>query len=118
LLDAVVCGERRDLPVNLPNAGNVANLPDGAVVEIVGIADAAGVRGRDATEIPGLLGEYVRRVHTAQEWTVEAALTGDRELVLQAMLADAVATQVSYDDVVAMTGEMLDATARWLPQFA
>ena len=54
------------------------------------------------------MGEYLRRVNIAQEWTVEAALTGDRTLVLEAMLADAMATQISYDDLVTMTGEMLD----------
>jgi alpha-galactosidase/6-phospho-beta-glucosidase family protein len=63
------------------------------------------------------MGEYLRRANVAQEWTVEAALTGDRTLVLEAMLADAMATQIAYDDVVAMTDEMLTATARWLPQF-
>jgi alpha-galactosidase len=117
LLDGMVTGQSRALPVNLPNAGNVTNLADGAVVEIMGVADADGVRGRDTTTVPGIMGEYLRRVNTAQEWTVEAALTGDRTLVLEAMLADAMATQIAYDDLVAMTGEMLTATARWLPQF-
>jgi len=118
LLDGIVTGQSRALPVNLPNAGNVTNLADGAVVEIMGVADADGVRGRDTTTVPGIMGEYLRRVNTAQEWTVEAALTGDRTLVLEAMLADAMATQIAYDDLVAMTGEMLTATARWLPQFS
>jgi alpha-galactosidase len=118
LLDGMVSGHERALPVNLPNRGNVTNLADDAVVEIMGVADASGVRGRDATTVPGILGEYLRRVNTAQEWTVEAALTGERALVLQAMLADAMATQIAYDDVVAMTGDMLDATAAWLPQFS
>jgi len=95
----------------------VTNLADGAVVEIIGVADGSGVRGRDRTTVPGVMGEYVRRVNVAQEWTVEAALTGDRLLVLEAMLADAMATQIAYDDVVAMTDEMLAATAPWLPQF-
>ena len=40
------------------------------------------------------------------------------ELVLEAMLADPIAAQLSYENVVAMTDEMLAATARWLPQFA
>jgi alpha-galactosidase len=118
LLDGVVSGRSRALPVNLPNAGNVTNVPDGAVVEIMGVADAAGVRGRDSTTVPGVMGEYLRRAQVAQEWTVEAALSGNRALVLEAMSADALATQICYDDVVAMTDEMLAATARWLPQFA
>ncbi len=117
LLDGIVTGNARSLPVNLPNRGNVTNLPDDAVVEIMGVADRDGVRGRDRTTVPGVMGEYARRANVAQEWTVEAALTGDRTLVYEAMLADAMATQVSYDDVVAMTNDMLSATARWLPQF-
>ena len=117
VLDGIVTGKPRSLPVNLPNRGNVTNLPDDAVVEITGIADGDGIRGRDTTTVPGILGEYLRRVHQSQEWTVEAALTGDRTLVLEAMLSDAMATQISYDDLVTMTDEMLAATARWLPQF-
>lgn len=118
LLDGMVTGTARALPVNLPNAGNVTNLPDGSVVEIMGISGAEGVRGRDTTTVPGIMGEFLRRINVVQEWTVEAALTGDRGLVLEAMLADPMAQQLPYESVVAMTGDMLDATARWLPQFA
>ena len=46
LVDAVVTGKARRLPVNIPNAGNVTNLPDGAVVEIMGTVDGTGARGR------------------------------------------------------------------------
>jgi alpha-galactosidase len=118
LIDALVTGRTRHIPVNLPNAGNVTNLPDGAVVEIMGeIADGE-VRGRDRTTVPGVMGEWLRRVHVSQELTVEAALTGRRDLVLEAMLADPSCAVLAYDDVVAMTDELLAATAPWLPQFA
>jgi len=36
---------------------------------------------------------------------------------LEAMMADPMAGQLAYDDIVAMTDEMLAATAPWLPQF-
>jgi alpha-galactosidase/6-phospho-beta-glucosidase family protein len=36
---------------------------------------------------------------------------------LEAMMADPMAAQLAYDDIVAMTDEMLAATAPWLPQF-
>jgi len=118
LLDGIVTGEARSLPVNLPNRGNVSNLADGAVVEIIGVADGSGVRGRDHATAPGIMGEFLRRINTVQEWTVEAALTGDRTLVLEAMMADPMAGELAYDDIVTMTDEMLEATAPWLPQFA
>jgi alpha-galactosidase/6-phospho-beta-glucosidase family protein len=118
LLDGIVTGKARALPVNLPNAGNVTNLPDGSVVEIMGIADGSGVRGRDRATVPGVMGEFLRRINVVQEWTVEAARRGDRTLVLEAMMADPMAGQLAYDDIVTMTDRMLAATAPWLPQFA
>ena len=117
LLDGMVTGRRQHLPVNLPNEGNVTNLDAGAVVEIMGVADASGVHGRDKTTVPGIMGEFLRRINVVQEWTVEAAIAGDRELVLEAMLADPIAAQAPYEQIIEMTGEMLAATARWLPQF-
>ncbi len=117
LLHGMVSGESQVLPVNVPNRGNVTNLADDAVVEVIGVADARGVAARDRTTVPGIMGEYLRRINLVQEWTVEAALTGDRGLVLQAMLADPLAAQLAYEDVVTMTEQMLEATAPWLPQF-
>ena len=63
------------------------------------------------------MGEYLRRVAFAEELTVEAALTGDPTTVLEAMLADPLVGRLPYEHVVAMTGELLTATADWLPQF-
>ena len=104
LLDGMVGGKPQHLPVNLPNEGNVTNLDAGAVVEIMGVADGAGVRGRDKTTVPGIMGEFLRRINVVQEWTVEAAVAGDRELVLEAMLADPIAAQLPYEQIVEMTG--------------
>ena len=32
-----------------------------------------GVRGRDQATVPGIMGEFLRRINVVQEWTVEAA---------------------------------------------
>jgi alpha-galactosidase len=117
LINAVVTGKERWLPMNLPNTGQVTNLPDGAVTECIGLAGASGVRPRDQVTVPGILGEYLRRINVSQELTVEAALTGNRTTVLEAMLADQMAGRLPYEHVVAMTDELLAATAPWLPQF-
>jgi alpha-galactosidase len=117
LLDGLVSGQRHDLPVNLPNSGQVEGLPERVVVECIGTADADGLRARDHVAIPGFLGEAVRRVAAAEELTVEAALRGDRNLVLEAMLADPLAGSIPYEHTVAMTDDLLAATSAWLPQF-
>ncbi len=117
LLDGLLGDTQRVLPVNLANRGQVMNLADDVVVECMGVVDAGGVCPRDVTAVPGMIGEYVRRVSVSQEFTVEAALSGDRDLVLAAMLADPLAGRMPYERVVALTDDLLAATNPWLPQF-
>jgi alpha-galactosidase/6-phospho-beta-glucosidase family protein len=69
-------------------------------------------------EVPSVLGELLRRVVASQELTVEAALSGSRTTALEAMLADPMAGSLPYEHVVAMTDELLAATAAWLPRFS
>jgi alpha-galactosidase len=116
LIDAAVSGRRVDLPVNLPNTGQAPDLPADAVLECMGTVDATGIRARDVAS-PGALGEHLRRIITSQELTVEAALTGNRDTVVQAMLADPMAGALPMEHVVSMTDELLAACAPWLPQF-
>jgi alpha-galactosidase len=88
------------------------------VVERIAVAGAEGIRGRDRAVAPPVLGEYLRRVSASQELTVEAALSGSREKAFEAMLADPLAGRTDFDRLARMTGEMIDATKPWLPQFA
>jgi alpha-galactosidase/6-phospho-beta-glucosidase family protein len=114
LIDSVVTGTERHLPVNLPNTGQVIGLPEGVVVECIGTIDGTGVRARD-TASPGALTEHLRRVVTSQELTVQATLSEDRGQVLQAMLADPIAGTLPWEHLTAMTDELLARTSAWLP---
>jgi alpha-galactosidase/6-phospho-beta-glucosidase family protein len=105
-------------PLNIPNHGQVADLPPDPVVESMCVVDADGIRGRDVVSLPPALAETLHRVSAAQELTVEAGLTGSRERVMEALLVDPLAGRIDYDEMVAMGDEMLAATKRWLPQFA
>jgi len=118
LIDAVVTGEECTITANLPNTGQVENLPGGTVVECMAIVDASGARPRDRVLVPSVLGEHLRRVAYSQEHTVDAAISGDRTAVYEAMLTDALAGSLPYEHLVAMTDDLLGATAQWLPQFA
>jgi alpha-galactosidase len=117
LLDSILRERPTPLPVNLPNTGQVENLPDGVVVECMGLATGGRVTPRDHARVDSILGEQLRRVVVAEELAVEAALTGNRTTVLEAMLADPMAGRLPYEHVVAMTDELLAATRPWLPQF-
>ena len=105
-------------PLNIPNAGQVPDLPDDVVVEAMCVVDGNGAHGRDDAALPPAMAEALRRVSASQELTVEAALTGDRDTVFAAMLADPLAGRIDYDSLGEMTDELLAATKPWLPQFA
>ncbi len=105
-------------PLNIPNEGQVADLPLGVTVESMCIVDGGGVRGSEAVSLPAGMAEALRRVSASQELTVDAAISGDRDAVFAAMLLDPLTSRLDYDEVAAMTDEMLAATAAWLPQFA
>ena len=118
LIDSLVTGERRELPVNIPNAGQAPYLPADVVVETMCIVDADGIRGRDEIVPPAVCAAWIRRHVEVQELTVEAALTGDRDAVRAAMALDPLCGRADLRDIEAMTDELLAATAAWLPQFA
>ncbi len=118
LIDSRLRDRPRHFPLNIANHGQVPDLPEGAIVESMVCVDASGARGRDVAPVPVVLADYLRRVSASQEKVVEAALTGERDVVFEAMLLDPLASRIDYDELGRMTDEMLAATARWLPQFA
>jgi alpha-galactosidase len=118
VIDSFLRDKERHLPLNIPNAGQCPDLPDDVVSESICVVDGNGIRGGEPTRVPFVLAECIRRVSASQEATVEAALTGDRKKAVEAMLLDPLAGRIDFDRVEQMTGELLTATARWLPQFA
>ena len=111
-------GTRGEYPGNLPNRGQVVGLPEGAVVEGICVADGDGIRPRDVVTLPEPALAALGPVIAAQELTVEAALTGSRDLVVEAMRTDPLAARVASADIPAMVDEMLAATGPWLPAFS
>ncbi|MDR3648219.1 MAG: hypothetical protein P4L20_03925 [Acidimicrobiales bacterium] len=118
VIDSLVTGTHRELPLNLPNAGQCPDLPADAVVEAICVVDGDGMRGRDVAPAPAPFAELLRRHVAVQELTVEAALTGDRALARQAFALDPLAGRGDLRDTEAMVEELLEGTSRWLPQFS
>lgn len=118
VIDSLLTGTRRELPVNIPNAGQCADLPDGAVVESICVVDDGGVVGRDRAAAPPAFAELLRRHVAVQELTVTAALGGDRQLAAAAFELDPLSGRGDLRQVESMVDELLAGNARWLPQFA
>ena len=118
IIDSLVTGTHRELPLNLPNRGQAPYLPDDVVVETMCVVDADGIRGRDALVPPAPCAEWTRRHVAVQELTVEAAVNGDADLVRAAIELDPLGGRIDARSIETMTTELLAATAQWLPQFA
>jgi len=103
------------LAVNLPNQGYIANLPDGAIVEVPGLASGAGVKGLGVGHLPDGIAELCRREITVGQLCVDAAVTGDRRTALQCLLLDPVVTDL--DMAVKILDDYLKAYRGFLPQF-
>jgi alpha-galactosidase len=115
VIDSLVTGAPRELPLNLPNAGQAPYLPADVVVETMCVVDGDGFRGRDAVTPPAVLAEWLRRHVAVQELVVEAAVTGDGDLARAAFALDPLAGRGDLRDTEAMADELLAATAAWLP---
>jgi len=118
VIDSLMTGRTRFFPLNVPNTGQVADLPADVVTESICSVDGDGVRGGPPVAAPPALAGSLQQVSAAQELTVDAALTGDRDQVFAAMFVDPLAGRIDFDQLAAMTDEMLAATKPWLPQFA
>lgn len=117
VIDSLLTGTRREVPLNLPNSGQCPDLPADAVVEAMCVVDEDGMRGREAARAPAPLAELLRRHAAVQELTVEAAVTGDRDLVGAALALDPLAGRGDLRDIDAMADELIAGAAQWLPQF-
>jgi len=101
--------------VNLPNKGQIPNLPEDAIVECPGIADGSGLRhvGQPPMDA-GIAGTLATRFQWV-ETVVEAALEGSRDKFVQALLIDGAVKSVSM--ATRLADELLSVHVRFLPQF-
>jgi alpha-galactosidase len=115
VIDSLVNGTHRELPLNRPNQGQAVGLPEDAVVETMCVVDGEGIRGREEVTAPAAITEWARRHVATQELTVEAALTGDLDAARAAFAADPLTSRLDLREMDAMVTELLQATAPWLP---
>jgi alpha-galactosidase len=115
VIDSLVNGTHRELPLNRPNQGQAVGLPEDAVVETMCVVDGGGIRGREEVTAPAAITEWARRHVATQELTVDAALTGDLDVARAAFGADPLTSRLDLREMDTMVTELLQATAQWLP---
>jgi alpha-galactosidase len=117
IISAIIGNYFHRMPaINMVNTGQIANLPTGVFVETPAVVDGSGIYPVAMGTLPKALAAFNRRDIDQTELIIEAGATGDRNLVLQAMLLDPVIDNVRNAET--MLDEMLKINARHLPQFA
>jgi alpha-galactosidase len=116
IISALATGGRYEGIMNLPNRGQVPNLPPEVVVETLGVVEGGSAAGLPAGAASPAIEAILLRHIANQELTVEAALTGSRTLALQALLGDALCPP-DLHAAEQMLGEMFEANRRYLPHF-
>jgi len=88
IIHSMLTGTEREIHANVVNRGLIANLPEGAVVEVPATVTAAGIAPIAVGAIPSQGAVHNRTYLSVAELTIEAARTGNRDLVRQALLVD------------------------------
>lgn len=115
IIDCIRADAGRIYSANLPNHGQIPNLPLDAIVEGPAVAEANGLRPLMQPPLsPGLAGTLAARLQWV-ETTVDAALEGSRDMFIQALLLDGAVR--SIDIAERLADDLLSAQAAYLPQF-
>jgi alpha-galactosidase len=118
ILEAMETGEPFHLNGNVRNEGFITNLPDGCCVEVPVTVDADGLHPQVVGDLPAQLAAMNQSNVSVQTLAVEAGLTGDPELIMQAIAMDPLTSACcTLKEIRDMTAEMLEAEREWLPQF-
>lgn len=101
--------------VNIPNSGQIPNLPIGTIVETNALFRKDRVEPIMAGPIPNPIYGMVATHVSNQETIVKASLTDDKKLAFSAFVNDPLVT-LPYAEAEALFEEMLENTKDYLPE--
>jgi alpha-galactosidase len=116
IVEGLLGGEEIYRPaVNIPNQGHIANLSEGVIVEVPALVGGWGIQGLNVGPLPEIIAELCRREAAVASLAVDAAVTGDRQTALQALLLDPCLNDL--ETARAILDAYLAEYAAYLPQF-
>jgi alpha-galactosidase len=116
IIRSVIHDRRDTFSCNVINRGVIPGLPDDAAPEVPGIATSRGIRPMSVPDLGGPLTAILNRRLSSVYLALEASMTGSRDLVIEAMIADGGVTDTAV--ATTLTDELLTAQARHLPRFS
>jgi len=100
--------------VNIPNSGQVMNLPLGSVVETNAVFSKDSIIPLMAGSIPDDVNSLIKRHVINQETILKAALLKDKDLAFRAFAIDPLMT-LPLNEAKKLFNEMLENTKKYLP---
>lgn len=116
IMHSLLYDQRQVFSVNLPNTGQAPYLPLDAILECNASAVGGGFVPLQADPLDPELVAKLKSKIDAIEMTVDAAVKGSRDLMVQAILADGAVTDA--DTAAKLTDDLLEDHRQHLPQFA
>jgi alpha-galactosidase len=108
-------GSHYHLAANLPNVGQIQNLPFDCIVETPVQVDGAGIHPVRTSALPDPIAELLRRETTVAQLCVDAVVQGSRARALQCLLLDPVITDIGTARKI--LDDYLTTYREYLPQF-
>ncbi len=100
---------------NLPNRGQISELPAGTVVETPVRVDSGGFTPLVCDELPAPVSGWLRTYAEVFNMTEEAALLGSRDLAVRALRLDPVCAHLDGRRLEELAGRLLKAHRRFIP---
>ncbi len=118
IIEAIETGVPFHFQGNVINSGMISNLPADCCVEGPMVADASGLHKIIVGDLPSPCAALNLTNINVHRLTVEAATSGDPELIVHACALDPLSSAVlTLKEIRDMASEMLETQRDWLPQF-
>jgi alpha-galactosidase/6-phospho-beta-glucosidase family protein len=117
ILRCILTGERTTAIPNLPNRGQISNLPDDVSVETLATVNGTDVEAHASGDLPGSVGSLCRLHSDVHELTLRASLDGDRQTLVEALSLDPLCGSADFGEIGDLADELLVANKQWLPRF-
>jgi alpha-galactosidase len=108
-------GDHYHLAANLPNVGQIPNLPMGTTVETPVYVDGAGIHPVHVGALPESVAELCRRELAVVQLCIDSAIEGSYQKALQCLLLDPVITDI--ETARQILDDYLETYRQHLPQF-
>jgi len=119
IMESIITNNPYKIGGNVINTGgSIENLPPQACVEVPCLVDGSGIKPCHIGKLPVQLAAMNMTHINVHLITIEAAVTKKKEHIYHAAILDPhTAAELSLDDIIKMTDELLEAHKTWLPEY-